>query len=145
MALPQQLRNSQQHPIRIVLLVEDEPFVRDATCRTLEKAGFEVCPTANAQEALNAYSLLNGNIDLLMTDITLPGRSGRELSLELRSKSAKLPILLTSGYDAEEGTHESQDVGTHFLPKPYTRVELVAAVEEIFRFPEKQRRATQSG
>jgi DNA-binding response OmpR family regulator len=145
MALHQQLRNSQQHPMRIVLLVEDEPFVRDATCRTLEKAGFEVCPTGNAQEALNAYSLLNGNIDLLMTDITLPGRSGRELSLELRSKSAKLPILLTSGYNAEEGTHESQDTGTHFLPKSYTRVELVAALDKIFRFPEKKRPATQSG
>ena len=147
MAPNQQLRNSQQNPMRIVLLVEDEPFVRDATCRTLEKAGFEVFPTADAQEAMNAYALLNGNIDLLMTDITLPGRSGRELSLELRSKSAKLPILLTSGYNAnaDEGTQESQDTGTHFLPKPYSRLELVAALEKIFRFTEKNRPATQAG
>jgi DNA-binding response OmpR family regulator len=141
----QQLRSIQQSPRRIVLLVEDEPFVRDATCRTLEKAGFEVFSTANAQEAMNAYALLNGDIDLLMSDITLPGRSGRELSLELRSKSAKLPILLTSGYNAEEGTRESQDTGTHFLPKPYSRVELVAALEKIFRFTEKKRPATQGG
>lgn len=145
MALNQQLRTREPSPRRIVLLVEDEPFVRDATCCTLEKAGFEVFPTANAQEAMNAYALLNGNIDLLVSDITLPGRSGRELSLELRSKSAKLPILLTSGYNAEESTEESQDTGTHFLAKPYSRVELVAALEKIFHFPEKKRPATQTG
>jgi CheY-like chemotaxis protein len=62
---------------RIILLVEDEPFVRDATCRILEHAGFEVLSTKDAQEATEVYETCEQTIALVLTDMVLPGRSGQ--------------------------------------------------------------------
>ena len=131
-------------PRRVVLLVEDEPFVRDATCRTLENAGYEVLPAADAGEAMAAYESRHGKIDLLMTDMTLPGRSGRQLSLDLRTISA-VPVLLTSGYVENDWNRQPRESRNYFLPKPYTRAELVGAIEKIFKTAPKRRTASQSG
>jgi CheY-like chemotaxis protein len=135
---------SEQRPRRVVLLVEDEPFVRDATCRTLESAGFDVLPAADAPEAMRLYQQRQGKIDLLMTDMGLPGRNGRQLSQDLRSSSAEIPILLTSGYIENECDHEPREFKTYFLPKPYSRAELVASVEKIFGVAVRRRAATQA-
>lgn len=128
----------------MVLLVEDERFVREATCHTLERVGFEVLPAADALEAMTVFGLRDGQIDLLMTDMTLPGRSGRQLSQDLRRTSAGIPILLTSGYTAEQCAQEPRDLGIYFLAKPYTRVELVAAIEKIFSVESQHRRPAQA-
>src|SRR5271166_4064870 len=85
-------------PRRIILLVEDEPFVRDATCIILEHAGFEVLSTENAQEATKAYEACQRVIDLVMTDMVLPGRSGQQLGQDLRVRSPQVVVLVTSGY-----------------------------------------------
>src|SRR5882672_6174820 len=126
MTLHRQPCSSERSPRRVVLLVEDEPFVRDATCRTLQNAGFDVLPAADAPEAMKLYQQRHGKIDLLMTDMGLPGRNGRQLSEDLRSSSAEIPILLTSGYIENECDHEPREFKTYFLPKPYSRAELVA-------------------
>jgi CheY-like chemotaxis protein len=128
----------------VVLLVEDEPFVREATCRILENAGLEVLPAGDAGEAMKVYKLCHGRIDLVMTDITLPGRSGRQLSQDLRSTSADIPILLTSGYAENDSDREPQEPKTYFLPKPYSRAELVAVLEKIFSVAVQRRAATQA-
>lgn len=62
---------------RTILLVEDEPFVREVTCSILESAGFEVLPTVDALDAMKAYKEGKRAIDLVMTDMGLPGRTGR--------------------------------------------------------------------
>jgi two-component system cell cycle sensor histidine kinase/response regulator CckA len=127
-----------------VLLVEDEPFVREATCRTLEKAGFEVLPVGDAREAMQAYEYRHGKIDLLMTDMTLPGRSGRQLSQDLRISSAEIPVLLTSGYIENDWERQPREARMYFLPKPYTRAELVQALEKIFGSAAQRKSATQA-
>ncbi len=131
-------------PRRVVLLVEDEPFVRDATRRTLENAGFEVLPAADAPEAMKLYLQQPARIDLLMTDMGLPGRNGRQLSQDVRSTSAEVPILLTSGYIENECDQAPRESKTYFLPKPYTRGELIGSVEKIFRTAARRRAATQA-
>jgi two-component system cell cycle sensor histidine kinase/response regulator CckA len=131
-------------PRRVVLVVEDEPFVRDATCRTLESAGFEVLPAADAPEAMKLYERRRGKIDLLMTDMTLPGRSGRQLSDDLRRASADIPVLLTSGYIENECFQRAREPRTYFLPKPYARAELMAVMGEIFGAAARPRAASQA-
>jgi CheY-like chemotaxis protein len=120
-------RSSAKHTI---LLVEDEPFVRDATCRILQNAGFTVWSAADAQEALATYDQGGEHIDLLMTDVVLPGRSGFQLANDLRLRSSTTSILLTSGYG--ETAAECIDSSTHFLPKPYSRQSLLDKINEIF-------------
>jgi CheY-like chemotaxis protein len=112
-------------------LVEDEPFVREATCHILQSAGFDVVPAADALEAMKAYEHRGGKIDLLMTDVALPGRSGRQLAEDMRSTSAEIPILLTSGYLEPECNTEPHKARTYFLPKPYTRADLVEMLDKI--------------
>ena len=114
-----------------MLLVEDEPFVREATCHILQSAGFDVLPAADAQEAMKVYEHNGRKIDLLMTDMALPGRNGRQLAHDLRNTSAEIPILLTSGYVESECDSELRESRTYFLPKPYSRAELVEMMETI--------------
>jgi CheY-like chemotaxis protein len=114
-----------------VLLVEDEPFVREATCHILQSAGFDVLPAADAYEAMRVYENNGRKIDLLMTDMALPGRNGRQLAHDLRNTSAEIPILLTSGYVESECDSEPRESRTYFLPKPYSRAELVEMMETI--------------
>jgi DNA-binding response OmpR family regulator len=128
-----------------VLLVEDEPFVRDATCRILEIEGFQVLPAANAQQAMQLYDESEHRIDLLMTDLVLPGRSGRELGQDVRRTSPAMPILLTSGYVEPGCDSESVDARTYYLRKPYSRAELVDKMEEILGKVRQSRAATQAG
>ena len=81
-----------------ILLVEDEAFLRDATCDILESAGYRVLKTQNAAEAISAFSEYNAIVRLLLTDVVLPGQNGRDLANELRSVCPKLRIIFTSGY-----------------------------------------------
>src|SRR2546426_12129377 len=131
MTVPQRPYINEQRPRRVVLLVEDEPFVREATCHILQSAGFDVLPAADAQEAMKVYEHNGRRIDLLMTDMALPGRNGRQLAHDLRDTSAEIPILLTSGYVESECDSEPREPRTYFLPKPYSRAELVEMMETI--------------
>ena len=127
-----------------MLLVEDEPFVREATCHILKSAGFDVLPAADAQEAMRVYERNGRRIDLLMTDMALPGRNGRQLAHDLRVTSSEIPILLTSGYVERECEGEPCEAGTYFLPKPYSRAELVEMMETILSEALRRPTATQA-
>jgi two-component system cell cycle sensor histidine kinase/response regulator CckA len=116
---------------RTILLVEDEPFVREATRGILEHAGFEVLPAADAPEAMQVYDQRRRAIDLVMTDMVLPGRTGLELGEDLRQRSPELVILVTSGYNNPEYDTESPESHTYFLAKPYSRRTLLDKIEKI--------------
>ena len=116
---------------RTILLVEDEPFVRDATRNILEHAGFEVLSTADAQEATTAYEGCHRGIDLVITDMVLRGRSGQQLGQDLRERSPQIVILVTSGYGNAEYETEAPESRTYFLAKPYSRRTLVEKIETI--------------
>lgn len=145
MTLPRHVGTSERDPQRIVLLVEDEPFVREATCCILRSAGFVVLSAGDAQEAMAVYEQSAYKIDMLMTDLVLPGRSGRHLGQDLRRKSPELPILLTSGYMEPGCDTESLEARTYYLPKPYSKADLVEKMETILGKARQRRAATQVG
>jgi DNA-binding NtrC family response regulator len=131
-------------PRRTVLLVEDEPFVREATLSILESAGYQVIPAGDAVAAIRAYEESQWAIDLVMTDMVLPGRTGEQLGEEIRQRSPDVKVLVTSGYcDGASATEQPQSQ-TYFLAKPYTRRGLVEKIEKIFEVP-LRRAAGQAG
>jgi CheY-like chemotaxis protein len=78
--------------------VEDETYLREVTCESLESAGYRVLKTRNAAEAINAFRQYKTIVKLLLTDVVLPGQNGRDLANDLRSVCPKLRIIFTSGY-----------------------------------------------
>ena len=135
--------NDQSHR-RTILLVDDEPFVREATCSILENAGFCVLSATDACQALRLYEECNRPIDLIMTDMVLPGKTGQELGADLRTRSSQLKILVTSGYGNAE--YDTEDVAnrTYFLSKPYSRRSLVEKIEKILSPQILEHSATQA-
>ncbi len=130
---------------RTILLVEDEPFVREAAESILEHAGFEVLPAIDAQSAMRIFEQHQGGIDLVMTDMILPGRTGQELGHELREQSPEIAVLITSGYANAESEIEECEARTYFLAKPYSRRTLLEKVEKILAAALLPRSATQAG
>ena len=114
-----------------ILLVEDEPFVREATCNILKNAGFEVLSAEDARTAMKIYEERQSAIDLLMTDLILPGASGQQLGYDLRLLSPKVAVLITSGYPNPEDGIEIPESHTYFLAKPYSRRTLIDKIEKI--------------
>jgi len=130
---------------RTILLVEDEPFVREATCSILESAGFEVLPAEDARDAMKVYEECQRGIDLVMTDMVLPGRSGQQLGQDLREHSPEVLVLMTSGYGNPEYETEAPESRTYFLAKPYSRRTLVEKIEKILGAATLARAASQAG
>jgi signal transduction histidine kinase/CheY-like chemotaxis protein len=121
-----------------VLVVEDEPAVRETAVRALRRAGHVVLAAADAEEALRLAERHLGRIDLLLTDVVLPGVNGPELARRLRAGRPSLRVLLTSGYAADEALRLSE-AGAPFLPKPYTPDELATWVAELLTSPASSR------
>ncbi len=113
-----------------LLLVEDEPELRRITRAALERAGYRVIEAADGQEALGLWERERDAIDLLLTDLVLPGPlGGRALAARLRARSPGLKVLLTSGYSAELADSEHTLAPWEaFLQKPAASRDLLAAV-----------------
>jgi two-component system, cell cycle sensor histidine kinase and response regulator CckA len=81
-----------------ILLVEDEPFVREVTREVLQSAGYRVLVAKNATEAGDVYKQRGYEVDLLVTDVILPGETGRVLAARLRRANRGLKTLYVTGY-----------------------------------------------
>ncbi|MGC8761103.1 MAG: response regulator [Bryobacteraceae bacterium] len=117
-----------------LLLVEDEPGIRSLVARALERAGFPVVQAGSAPEALEAWQARQTPPRLLITDLTLPGASGRELAERLRIRFPGLRVLFISGYtdEPELAAGAAQlDARTRFLHKPFTTARLVELAREL--------------
>lgn len=115
-----------------VLLVEDEPAVASVAARALARRGYNVVKAGSAAEALRVWDEHFGKVDLLLTDLVMPGGvSGLKLAEELRQRKPDLKVIYTSGYSsaAVNGGHEFE-VGRNFLPKPYPLDELTTIVRQ---------------
>jgi CheY-like chemotaxis protein len=112
-----------------VLLVEDDPTVRVVTGRMLRELGYSVLEAGSASEARNVAASADGRIDLLLTDVVMPGGSGRELAQALTLARPGLPVVFMSGYTADvvlrQGIVQDQ---VAFLSKPFTADSLAAVV-----------------
>jgi CheY-like chemotaxis protein len=113
-----------------VLLVEDEPTLREVARLTLEESGYQVFEAADGREALEVWDRCPVRMDLVVTDMVMPnGLSGGELAKKLQARAPGLPVVCVSGYSPEiiEGTLQSNPDLT-FLQKPYLPQQLCDAV-----------------
>jgi CheY-like chemotaxis protein len=119
-----------------VLLVEDEDIVRSLATRVLERAGFTVLAAAGASEAIEVAAGFDGRIDLLLTDVIMPGVLGPELAVRLAEARPGLRVLFTSGYTAGgAGVTASLPPDARFIDKPFSPPDLVAAVRAAIDDP----------
>ncbi|SOC48067.1 PAS domain S-box-containing protein [Rhizobium subbaraonis] len=115
-----------------ILVVEDDDRVRHVAMTRLKSLGYSVLEAANGQTALELLDRERG-VDLLFTDMVMPGMSGAELVLEVRRRWPLLPVLFTSGY-AEPDALRNVGVGREeWLTKPYSTADLAIRLDMIFR------------
>ena len=86
----------------VVLLVEDEPSVRNVTKKMLEIRGYTVLVSESPEEAIRVLASYTGSVDVLLTDVKLPGMDGVELAAQLRRSRPGLKVVFTSGYARDE-------------------------------------------
>ena len=114
-----------------VLVVEDAEGLRELTKRLLERQGYTVLVAANADEALQLFEA-NPSIDLLLTDVVMPGASGPELVKRLVERRPALKVIYMSGYTDEAIVHHGVlDPGIAFLHKPFTSETLGRKIREV--------------
>lgn len=119
-----------------ILLVEDDPLVRDVTRRVLEALGYQMLETSGGEEALRRLREHQGPVHLLLTDVIMPGMNGRELAEQVLTLYPRMRVLFMSGYTADVAPLEGglKDIGT-FLAKPFTPDELGYKVREVLDEP----------
>ncbi len=116
----------------MVLVVEDEPAVRDVARATLEREGYRVVSAANGIEGMAAAAACGGELDLIVTDVVMPEMSGWEMAERLRADRPALKVLFTSGYNEEIASADGRvGKGVHFLPKPYLPAMLSLRVRQV--------------
>ena len=115
-----------------VMVVEDEASVRGIVRTVLGNAGYNVMEAGSGAEALHIAREHRGSIDILVTDVILPGCSGPQLALQCRQRWPDLPVLFLSGYgDEKVGQTGLSDANTAFLQKPFTHSTLCAKLREL--------------
>jgi two-component system, cell cycle sensor histidine kinase and response regulator CckA len=104
-----------------ILLVEDEKMLRELICEVLECAGYEVLPCAHPDEGIEASRKHESRIDLLLTDVVLPGMNGREMSNQILERLPKLHVVFMSGYSEQVLMERGQfDPEFEYLQKPFS-------------------------
>jgi CheY-like chemotaxis protein len=118
--------------VRTVLLVDDAEDLRHLTRRLLQRLGHTVFVAANAHEALALFER-HGEIDVVVTDVVMPGGSGPELARQLTGQRPGIKVIYMSGYTEETIAHHGVlKPGILFLHKPFTTAELGRKIREAF-------------
>jgi DNA-binding response OmpR family regulator len=120
-----------------ILVVEDHPPLRELIATVLNDAGYHVLEAANGEEAIGLAQ--GASIDLVLTDVNLPGISGPALIQQLRAQSGQLRVVFMSGHDA--GHVKTLAEGALFLQKPFTPKALTAIVSKALETPREQKAA----
>lgn len=112
-----------------ILVVEDEECVRQVLCRQLSAAGFSVSAAGSPRTALTGAS---GEVDLLITDVILPGMNGKSLAELLSRRNPAMKVLFISGYEEEDFARSGiLPQGANFLQKPFTSMSLGESIDRI--------------
>jgi two-component system cell cycle sensor histidine kinase/response regulator CckA len=115
-----------------ILLVEDEDMVREIALKTLEMMGYKVLKARNGDEAILVFEQHKENIQLLLTDVVMPGMNGRVLADRLSAARPEMEILFMSGYTDDAIIRKGAlEKGTNFLGKPFTPDQLTCKVREV--------------
>jgi two-component system cell cycle sensor histidine kinase/response regulator CckA len=115
-----------------ILVVEDAEALRLLITEILEVGGYRVLPGASPEEALASAEAHNGPIHLLLTDVVMPGMSGRQVADRIKASRPAVRVMYMSGYTDEAiGQHGALEPGTHFMQKPFTAGALLRKVREV--------------
>jgi len=119
-----------------ILVVEDEADVRSYLAETLRDLNYRVIEAQDGAAALALFEAKPFQIDLLLTDIVMPGMNGRQLADELHQRQSGLKVLFITGYSRNAIVHQGRlDPGVSLLQKPLTQVMLAAKIREILDKP----------
>lgn len=120
--------------LHTILLVEDEDMVRDVTSHVLEHEGYRVLASGSPQHALELVRDCPQTLDLMLTDVVMPGMSGTELAARVAALRPGIAVLFMSGYTECQAMPEKfRDTMREFLPKPFTMASLLGAVQCILQ------------
>jgi two-component system, chemotaxis family, chemotaxis protein CheY len=121
------------------ILLDDDPDIRSLTRTFLEHEGYTTLSSGDAERASQIFRAVP-QIDLLITDLYMPGRSGMELAQELKALRRELPVLMISGGVLDRGQEAGLEAeGWSFLAKPFRLPELLATVHRILGPAEERR------
>jgi two-component system, cell cycle sensor histidine kinase and response regulator CckA len=116
----------------VVLLIEDEEFLRQMAGGVLEAAGHRVLQAANASEAKGLFERYGKIIDLVVTDVILPGKNGQYLVEEMRTDKPELMAMFISGYAETATSQRLREIhGDEYLPKPFSADSLLKKVKQL--------------
>jgi PAS domain S-box-containing protein len=129
---PPKRRPARKSTRKTVLLTEDEDDVRELIAEMLSEHGFDVLSARNPADALARASSFKGTIDLLLTDVVMPGGNGRDLARALTASRPRTKVLYISGYP-EHGAQPGSvlEPGAPFLAKPFTRDLLLQKIRDL--------------
>ena len=114
-----------------MLVVEDEAAVRKLAARILQNGGYEVITTGSPEEALEMCAAGEAHIDLVLSDMIMPGMSGPQLSSGIKNVRSDLAMLFMSGYPGDViAQGRDLDPELQIVMKPFTEDQLLAAVRE---------------
>jgi CheY-like chemotaxis protein len=112
--------------VRTVLVVDDEPMIRDLARAVLETGGYRVLEAHDGEEAVEVFRDQAAAIDLVVLDLTMPRMSGRDTFRALVDIQPSARVMFSSGYSADDLSDTTGVIG--MLPKPYRPTELLSAV-----------------
>jgi CheY-like chemotaxis protein len=115
-----------------ILLVEDEEMVRELSARILKDKGYKVLEASRGEKALEVARKFSKEIHLMVTDVVMPGISGKKLAQEIKIERPELQVLFISGYtDDILSNSNNMDKGLFFLQKPFLPDHFLGKVREI--------------
>jgi len=119
-----------------ILMVEDEEMVRELIVRVISGQGYNVLVANDGQEALTIFKSHEGPIDLMVTDVMMPGMSGDELAERVRELAPALKVIYLSGYTANAiAARGILQPGVHLIQKPFEPNALLAKIREVIDAP----------
>ena len=115
---------------RVVLVVDDEAMVCHLAARILTEAGFRVLAAHDGTEALALLTTLEGRVEMVVSDVAMPGMTGTQLAQAVTALWPTLPLVLMSGQGGPATGYAGR-----FLPKPFTRGTLLDTVGDVVSLP----------
>lgn len=118
----------------LVLVVEDEPIMRKIAVKVLDNAGYDVITAEDGYEGINLFKKHHKKIKLVLLDMVLPKKPGKDVYLEIKNINPNVKVLLNTGFSKDKQVAELFQMGVkHFIEKPYSLEELAKAINKAIK------------